>query len=63
MTKKASHWLKQIDRILNNDERFVFDKFPNGKKILKGIKKNVEQQGTITAEQIQAIQNIKWGKN
>jgi hypothetical protein len=63
MNRKATHWVKQIDNILNGDARFFYNQFPNGKEILQGIKKDVKSRGTITDKQIQTIKNIKWGKN
>lgn len=60
---KVAHWIKQIDRILDNDVRFVFDRRKSAKKALKGIKKTIEETNCVTDNQIQAIQNIKHGKN
>lgn len=63
MNKKAEHWVRQIDHILDNDVRFVFGKRESALDTLKGIKENVQNRGTITDNQIQAIKNIRWGKN
>lgn len=65
MNRKAEHWVKQIDHLLNNDVRFVYGKRKQGKakETLQGIKEMVEERGTITDKQIQAIKNLKWGKN
>lgn len=59
----AEHWIKQIDRILSKDERFALKLWKNGIDTLEGIKRVIEERGKVTKNQIQAIQNIKWGKN
>lgn len=61
--QKATHWVKQIDRILSKDERFALKQWKSGIATLKGIKNSIEDRGFVTENQIQAIQNIKWGKN
>jgi len=60
---KVDHWTKQIDNMLAKDKRFVFNMFPGGRKALEGIKETIEESGEVTLGQIQAIKNIKWGKN
>lgn len=59
----ADHWIKQIDRILENDIRFAYEQWPGGIRALKGIKETIKKSGKVSREQIQAIKNIRYGKN
>lgn len=56
--EKANFWIKQIDRLLDNNIRFR-----NGHSTLEGIKETISSNHFITDKQIQAIKNIRWGKN
>lgn len=60
---KQRHWLRQIDRILTKDVRFVFNRRPAAKKTLEGIRKTIEESGHVTKNQIRAIKNFKYGRN
>ncbi len=54
---KANYWVKQIKRMLS-EKRYKF-----AKVTLTGILDDVQIEGRITDNQIQAIKNIQWGKN
>ena len=60
---KANFWLKRIDKILQRDARFVFDRRKSAKETLQGIRNTIANTGRVTDKQIQAIKNIKWSKN
>lgn len=55
--QKADHWIRQIDRHLTDS---IDPRLP---EVLKGIKRTIKQTGKVTDRQIQAIKNIRWGKN
>ena len=55
--QKAQHWTNVIDKHLNNTFR------PFGKEVLEGIRDTIKQTGRVTNKQIQAIKNIRWGRN
>lgn len=65
MTKeqKALHWIRQIDRTLQTDKRFKLNRWQSGKNNLLGIRQRIIDAGEVTKNQIQAIKNIKYGKN
>lgn len=47
------HWLKQIDRLLENP------RYKWAKDTLKGIKESVQENKAISERQIQAVKNIR----
>lgn len=47
------HWLKQIDRLLENPC------YKWAKDTLKGIKESVQENKAISERQIQAVKNIR----
>ncbi len=55
--QKADHWVKQIDRWMNG-RRDLF-----GKDALKDIRATIKSTERVTKKQIQAIKNIKYGKD
>lgn len=54
---KKKHWLNQIDKLLGNFH------FNWAHSTLQDIKQTIENTDRITDGQIQAIKNIKWGRN
>lgn len=55
--QKARHWVGQIDNILEKT------KLPYGKNTLKEIRKTIVDTGKVTDNQIQAVKNIRWGRD
>ena len=55
--QKADHWAQVIDKYLSNTFQ------PYGEETLKGIRNTIRETGRVTDKQIQAIKNIRWGKN
>ena len=56
MDKKV-FWTQQIDRILEEGDHDW------AAATLRGIRETIQRTENVTDNQIQAIKNIKWGKN
>lgn len=51
--KKANHWRRQIDRLLDNDVRFALkNRRESAKETLEGIRDFIDQNERITNRQI-----------
>ena len=55
--QKTEHWLKQINDVIDNKH------YRWARETLHQIRSTIEETGQVTDRQIQAIKNIKWGKN
>lgn len=55
--QKVDHWIRQIDRYLEENKTPVLS------DVLKGIRKTIEETGRVTQKQARAIMSIRNGKN
>jgi len=54
---RAQFWAGRIDEMLKNFN------YKSAHETLRGIKETLEETGEATPRQVQAIKNIRWGRN